>query len=246
MEKHFEYLEDDEIGIETLDVISSADKFNKWTYEILKPYCKGEILEIGSGIGNISSYFLEQGANITLSDIRLNYCKYLEEHFDKYINLREIINLDLVDPLFESKYKNLLNKFDTVFALNVIEHIKDDRLAIANAKKLLKHGGKLIILVPAYDFLYNTFDKELYHYRRYNKTKLKSLFISEKIKITDSFYFNCIGTIGWYVSGKLQANKSIPKSQMNLYNKLVWLFRLVDKIVLNKIGLSVVVVGEKI
>ncbi|MFL5730278.1 MAG: class I SAM-dependent methyltransferase, partial [Cytophagaceae bacterium] len=77
MEKDFAYAEHDEIGIETLDVISSADKFNKWTYETIQPYCKGEILEIGSGIGNISKYFLESGAAITLSDIRINYCEYL-------------------------------------------------------------------------------------------------------------------------------------------------------------------------
>jgi 2-polyprenyl-3-methyl-5-hydroxy-6-metoxy-1,4-benzoquinol methylase len=245
MEKHFEYIEDDAIGIETLDVISSADKFNKWTYETIEPYCQGEILEIGSGIGNISRYFLEADAKITLSDIRLNYCKYLEDHFEKFNNLREIVNLDLVDPLFESKYKNHLNKFDTVFALNVVEHIKDDRLAISNAKKLLKPSGKLIVLVPAYDSLYNTFDTELCHYRRYNARKLKSLFRTEDFRIIKDFYFNCIGTIGWYVSGKLQANKSIPKSQLNIYNKLVWLFRIVDKMVFNKIGLSVIVVGQK-
>jgi 2-polyprenyl-3-methyl-5-hydroxy-6-metoxy-1,4-benzoquinol methylase len=51
----------------------------------------------------------------------------------------------------------------------VVEHIKDDRLAIANCKKLLKKNGHLIILVPAYRYLYNEFDKELEYYRRYNK-----------------------------------------------------------------------------
>jgi len=245
MEKHFDYVEVDEVGIETLDVISSADKFNKWTYETIKPYCHGKILEIGSGIGNISKYFLEAGADITLSDIRLNYCKYLEDHYDRHKNLSEIVNMDLVDSEFESKYKNYLNTFDTVFALNVVEHIKDDKLAIANAKKLLKPLGTLIILVPAYQFLYNKFDIELCHFRRYNESLLKSRFTEAKFTIIKGFYFNCIGTLGWYISGRLQGNKNIPKSQMTFYNKMVWLFRLVDKIVLNRIGLSVIVVGEK-
>jgi SAM-dependent methyltransferase len=245
MEKDFVYIEKDEVGIETLDVLSSADKFNTWMYETIKPYCKGEILEIGSGIGNISKYFLEAKANITLSDIRVNYCQYLEENLKKYSTLKEIVNLDLVDPLFETKYKNHLNKFDTVFALNVVEHIKDDKLALENAKKLLKSSGKLIILVPAYDFLYNNFDAELYHYRRYNLKKLQSLFTSANLNILQGFYFNCIGMLGWYVSGKLQGNKNIPKSQVSIYNKLVWLFRIADKIVMNKTGLSVIVIGEK-
>jgi 2-polyprenyl-3-methyl-5-hydroxy-6-metoxy-1,4-benzoquinol methylase len=245
MEKDFTYIEKDEVGIETLDVISSADKFNRWMFETIKPYCGGEILEIGSGIGNISKYFLDANAKITLSDIRLNYCQHLEDNFKNYSTLKEIINLDLVDPLFEIKYKNYLNKFDTIFALNVVEHIKDDQLAIENAKKLLKPSGKLVILVPAYDFLYNNFDAELYHYRRYNLKKLQLLFTSANFNIIKGFYFNCIGMIGWYVSGKLQGNKNIPKSQMSIYNKLVWLFRIADKFVMNKAGLSVIVVGVK-
>ena len=245
MEKDFTYIEKDEVGIETLDVISSADKFNKWMYETIKPYCRGEILEIGSGIGNISKYFLEANAKITLSDIRVNYCKHLEDNFKEYATLKEILNLDLVDPLFESKYKNHLNKFDTIFALNVVEHIKNDQLAVENAKKLLKASGKLIVLVPAYNFLYNNFDTELCHYRRYNLKRIQSVYTAVGLNIIRGFYFNCVGMIGWYVSGKLQGNKNIPKSQMSIYNKLVWLFRIADKLVLNKTGLSVIVVGEK-
>jgi 2-polyprenyl-3-methyl-5-hydroxy-6-metoxy-1,4-benzoquinol methylase len=246
MEKDFTYIEKDEVGIETLDVLSSADKFNKWMYETIKPFCRGEILEIGSGIGNISKYFLEDEAKITLSDIRMNYCKYLEDNFKKYSSLKEILNLDLVDPLFETKYINYFNKFDTVFALNVVEHIKEDKLALGNAKKLLKPSGKLIVLVPAYNFLYNNFDINLYHYRRYNLKNLQSAFTIAGLNIIRGFYFNFIGMLGWYVSGKLQRNKNIPKSQVSIYNKLVWFFRIADKIVMNKIGLSVIVVGKKV
>src|SRR6266704_50369 len=105
MEKDFTYIEKDEVGIETLDVISSADKFNKWMYETIKPYCQGEILEIGSGIGNISKYFLEADAEITLNEIKVNYYKYQEDKFKEYATIKEILNHDLVDPVFESKYK---------------------------------------------------------------------------------------------------------------------------------------------
>jgi SAM-dependent methyltransferase len=245
MEKHFEYIENDDIGIETLDVISGADNFNRWMYETIKDHCSGNILEIGSGLGNISRYFLDANARITLSDIRANYCNYLKENFKEYSNLQEVINFDLVDPDFDSKYKNYFNKFDTVFALNVIEHIKDDKLAIQNAKKLIKPLGKLVVLVPAYDFLYNNFDTGLCHYRRYNLRKLKNLYTSVSFNVTEGFYFNCVGMIGWYISGKLQGNKSIPKSQFAIYNKLVFLFRLADKLVFNRIGLSVIVIGSR-
>jgi SAM-dependent methyltransferase len=245
VEKVFQYKEQDEVGLETLDVISGANKFNRWMYETIAPYCQGNILEVGSGIGNISKHFLEEKASITLSDIRLNYCGYLQEKFHSHANLKGILELDLVDPLFDSKFEKYLGSFDTVFALNVIEHIRDHDLAIQNCRKLLKPFGKIIILVPAYSFLYNKLDKELYHFRRYRLGNLKKLVVENGFKIKNDFYFNFAGILGWFVSGKMQKNKSIPKGQITLYNKLVSLFRVLDKILFKKIGLSAIVVGEK-
>src|SRR6185295_819539 len=103
-------------------------------------------------------------------------------------------------------YKHLMGTFETVFALNVVEHIENDMLAIRNCHKLLKKGGKLIILVPAFQSLYNGFDKELYHYRRYTKHTLNKLFKENSFHLVESKYFNALGILGWYVSGKLQRN----------------------------------------
>lgn len=54
----------DILGYSILKSISGADKFNRWMYETIKPFCKGRILEIGGGIGNISQYFLNDGARL--------------------------------------------------------------------------------------------------------------------------------------------------------------------------------------
>ncbi len=247
MEKpsEFFYKTIDKEGFETLDVISEADNFNDWMYNTIKPYCKGKILEIGSGLGNISSYFIKDNFNIFLTDIRDNYCDELKRKFSTNKNVIGIENIDLVDPDFDTKYAQHLNSFDTVFALNVIEHIEDDTLAIKNCKKLLSKGGRLIILVPAYQKLYNTFDKELYHYRRYTSKQMENIFSKNEITIKKSFYFNFLGIFGWYISGKMMHKKIIPKSQMNFYNKIVFIAKILDIISLKKIGLSSIVIGEK-
>ena len=72
-----------------------------------------------------------------------------------------------------------------------MEHIKDDHLAIKNMVKLLKPGGNLVILVPAYQALYNNFDTTLEHYRRYNKKSLTSL-MGNYGEIISAFYFNML------------------------------------------------------
>jgi SAM-dependent methyltransferase len=241
----FEFKPIDFEGEETLKSISEAVAFNRWMFDTIKPFCKGEVLEIGSGIGNISEFFIEENYSITLSDIRDNYCGHLQNKFANKSNCKGVLNLDLVAPNFDEKYAHLKGNFDTVFALNVVEHIHDDKLALANCNKLLKRNGHVIILVPAYQTLYNSFDKALEHYRRYT-TKTLEHAISPSFDIIHKQYFNVMGIPGWYVSGKLQKNETIPQGQMKLYNMLVPIFKIVDKVFFNKVGLSVVQVGKKV
>lgn len=228
-------------GLVTLNVIEKADHFNEWMYDIIRPNCNGRILEIGSGIGNISQFFIRDKQEIVLSDLRENYCEIIKQ---KYPN-NTIIKIDLVHNDFDNEYKNLIGTFNTVFALNVIEHIENDVLAIANCKKLLKFGGKLTILVPAYQFLFCDFDVELEHYRRYTKSSLNTIIDKNNLKRKKTFYFNFIGIFGWFFTGKILKKKTIPEGQMGLFNKLVPVFKLADFLTFRKIGLSVICVSEK-
>ena len=245
MNQEPEFIENDAVGEQTLEAISDADKFNDWMYATIKPFTKGKVLEIGSGIGNISNCFIEDGISIMTSDIRDGYCKRLKERFSGKPAFLGTVNMNLTDTDFEQKFSEHLNQYDTVFALNVVEHIYDDNLAIRNAKKLLKKGGHLIILVPSYNKLMNGFDEELGHFRRYTVPSLTRLFEQEKLEVIHQQYFNFVGMFGWYISGNLLKNKVIPKGQMSLYNNLVPVIKLIDKLVLNKVGLSTIVVGRK-
>jgi SAM-dependent methyltransferase len=62
---------------------------------------------------------------------------------------------------------------DALIMLNVLEHIEDDVGALKNALKLLKPGGSLVIEVPAGPHLYDAYDAELHHFRRYSAAELK-------------------------------------------------------------------------
>jgi 2-polyprenyl-3-methyl-5-hydroxy-6-metoxy-1,4-benzoquinol methylase len=241
--KRFEFKPIDEEGLETLEAISKAEKFNLWMFDTIAPFCQGKTLEIGSGIGNISNQFVKNGFRLTVSDIRDNYCSFLSDHFHE--NVDDIVQIDIVDSDFNLKHQNLFEKFDTVFALNIVEHVEDDILAIENCKKLLKPGGNLIILVPAYESLYNNFDKELEHYKRYTIESLSKIFIANNLKIIHKQYFNFFAIFGWWFSGSVLRKKTIPNGQMKLFNLLVPVFKLIDKILFNKIGISAIVVGKK-
>lgn len=235
----------DPIGIETLDNIREAPAFNKWMYSVIFPALKGKILELGSGIGNISDFLLKDKHNVTLSDLRLEYCEYLSKRFKTSESLNSVEQINLTDNDFEKKHQNILNSFDTVFALNVIEHIENDFLAIQNCKKLLKDGGNLIILVPSNQWLYCKFDRELGHFRRYNKKSLSMLLKMNGLSVDDLFNFNAAGILGWLLFGKILNNKQLKKSQMRFYDFLVFIFTTIDKLLFRKFGLSLIIIGRK-
>ncbi|MFH2096306.1 MAG: class I SAM-dependent methyltransferase, partial [Bacteroidota bacterium] len=136
----------DQYGAETLDAISVASRFNRWMYKTIKPFSKNDIIEIGSGIGNISQFFVTDGSNIRLSDINEAYLSFLRDKYGKQANVLEILNIDISHSDFTVRYTSLLEKSDTVFSLNVLEHVEDEKLALENYLSLIKPGGNIIIL----------------------------------------------------------------------------------------------------
>ena len=237
--------DNDPAGRQTLEQFAEARKFNKWLLNAFLPYCKGKILEAGSGIGNITALLLEYGFHLTATDVNEGYCIRLRERFAGHPMLDEVLQLDLSEPGLKARHPRLQNEFDTVIASNVIEHIEDDRLAVRNCKNMLKQNGNLILLVPAYQALYNSFDRQLGHYRRYNIKQLKQLIASENMSVVHSEYFNAAGLAGWIVSGGLLKKKLIPKNQLLLFEKLVPVFKLFDKITFHGIGVSVISIANK-
>jgi hypothetical protein len=60
----------DPFGFETLEVFSQASAINRWLYEKISGHVQGNVLEIGSGIGNISTFILKSQPVVSFRDIR--------------------------------------------------------------------------------------------------------------------------------------------------------------------------------
>ncbi|HXE55214.1 MAG TPA: methyltransferase domain-containing protein [Tepidisphaeraceae bacterium] len=82
---------------------------------------------------------------------------------------RDLILADLTQPLPDNA-----PKADAVIALDVIEHLDDDRGAVRNLMRLLKPGGVLIVSVPALPDLFSEFDSVQGHRRRYLPSTLRA------------------------------------------------------------------------
>lgn len=223
-------------------LVLSRDKgknLSDWMYEQFKDKIRGDILEIGSGLGIFSKKIIRDFPNsrIVLSDISQEYVNQLKNTFP--VPNMESLLLDLNDyKHFERIGKE---KFDTVIGLNVIEHIKDDEKALNFIYDLLRKNGMALILVPAHEFLYNDMDKKLRHYRRYTKKSLRDLIAKTKFSNDDMYFFNSLGILGWYLNGNVLKRDEVANEAYSLYNKLIPILRLIEKYVFFKsIGISLI------
>jgi SAM-dependent methyltransferase len=64
--------------------------------------------------------------------------------------------------------------FDVVIATDVIEHLDDDRRAMAELRRVTAPGGRLVVTVPAYTWLWSRHDESLHHRRRYTVGRLSA------------------------------------------------------------------------
>ena len=145
---------------EVLEFFDISDNYRSYQIELFGNYVGKEILEVGAGRGKIIEILAQNSEKqFTLLELDKNFFDFLNNKF-KSKNIK----------VLEERTQNIKeNKFDTIFYLDVIEHIEDDRFELDTAYNLLKKNGHLIIIVPAFQILFSKFDQRVGHFRRYRK-----------------------------------------------------------------------------
>jgi SAM-dependent methyltransferase len=131
-------------------------------------------LEIGFGSGEMLLYFV--GRNLEMAG-------FDESELANSVAKERLLQQNRKVDLYKSFREIPKNKFDYIFAFEVLEHIKDDSAALDSWLSLLKVNGKIIISIPAHQHRFGVMDLSVGHYRRYDRNNLLDLLKSKGVHI---------------------------------------------------------------
>jgi SAM-dependent methyltransferase len=225
-----------------LELFEHAYNWKSYIRSKLSPYIFGTVAEVGAGIGATTTN-LAFGQNV-------HEWLCIEPDNTQCIKIADMRVAGSI-PAHCTVWNGVLHelhpeqRFDTIIYIDVLEHIEDDRAEFASAAQRLVSGGMLVVLGPAYNFLYSDFDSAVGHYRRYTRSSLRRINEGQLIEI-DSFYLDSFGLLA-SLANKIFLRQKLPtESQIQTWDKyLVPLSRRLDPFVLRAFGRSAVCVWKK-
>ena len=219
-----------------LKFFDNSKNFRKYQLELIKDYINGKVAEVGPGNGMNLSYYINLPKKIYLFEPTLKLFKNLKKNFKKNKKIYFV----------NKKFQTKKNTYDTVLYLDVLEHIKDDQNEIRKAISSIKKGGYLIINVPAYSHLYSKFDKDVGHVKRYEKKDFFKLLKEFKIGSSQFVYYDSIGYMLSFMSKIFITNyKKNFEKKIKFWDSLIWLSKILDKVIFNLFGKSLLVIIKK-
>jgi SAM-dependent methyltransferase len=170
-----------------------------WLSRVLPEYARARVLDIGCGTGfnlqELRALGVTGAVGLDLADKALAFCRGR--------GLRTLVRGDAARPPFREA------SFDVVLALDLIEHVEDDRAALDGLRRILRPGGRLILFTPAFSFLWSAQDRVSHHYRRYTAADLggklsASGYAIEKLSYANTILFPIVwaGRVMLRVSGR--------------------------------------------
>lgn len=225
---------------DNLEVMKEAKNYNNFLadsfYFVIKRYNYKKILDFGCSDGYFIEKILEKDPKLSIEGIEI------DENFIKMLKNKDIKVFSSVNETEE--------KYDFIYSLNTLEHIKNDEEEVFNLCNKLKKEGRLFLFVPAFAFLFSSMDEKTGHYRRYSKKKLEQILNKNNFKIEKIEYCDALGaifTLLYIIKDKFLNNKgNINKIQIKVFDFVFPFGILLDKIIFSKFfGKNLMVLAKK-
>lgn len=203
---------DSRLQSQTLEDLAEAVNYRSWLVSLALPYLGDDPLEVGSGHGDYAADWAAAGVPITASEADASRLALLTERFagDPRVRVRE-----LAVPIAET------GSHSAVVAYNVLEHIEDDVAALRSFAGLVRPGGHVILVVPAFEFALGRFDRLVGHFRRYRCAGLRRVLVEAGLEPVRVHYVNAVGLFGWTLVVRILGGTPKSGPLLRVYDRFV-------------------------
>ena len=227
---------DQRIQSEVLEGLATAVNHRRWFIELALSYLGDDPIEIGSGLGDYALEWSEHLPRFTATEADPDRLVLLKERLADHpsIDVRQMLL-----PTTET------GNYSAAVSYNVLEHIEDHVDALRSMATLVRPGGRIILIVPAFMFAMSQVDIATGHVRRYTKKTMRAALTEAGLTVEKLHYANALGLIGYYTATSIF--KLAPKEgpMVKIYDSLVLpVTKAMEKVVRPPFGQSVFAVAK--
>ena len=194
-----------------LEALVYAVKYSRYQCNFLETEIKKfgnkkvKILDFGAGIGTYPDMLTELGYTIDCVEKDPYMIKVLKKNKHR-----------VYDDI-----KKVKEKYDVIYSLNVLEHIKNDTKILDQLKNCLKDTGEIVLFVPAFNIIYNKLDVKSGHYRRYRTKDLQKLAKNTQLKLVSVKYSEPIGFLIAFLYRIIGGSDKLDPRMVTIYDKYI-------------------------
>ena len=203
---------DRQVQHEVLVALAECRNHRKWFAKFARPYLGSDPIEIGTGLGDYALEWIPDVERYTATEADPALFAGLEKLMAPYPN---VVVRHLILPSGERAAHSCLMSY------NVLEHIGDHVGALRSMGALVRPGGHIILVCPAFPFAMSAVDIDTGHVRRYTKRSMRAALAESGLEAVSVRYANSLGLICYYVFTSLLRKAPSKGKAMLFYDRVV-------------------------
>jgi SAM-dependent methyltransferase len=218
--------------------LQEAKNYRAALVKEFRDFLRGNVLEVGAGVGQFTETLLGLPAIAKLVSIEPDpaFCERLQLSFP---------HLSVVQGTIANLEQR--SNWNAILSVNVLEHINDDEGELKGYHDLLANEkGVVCLFVPARREIYAPLDRDFGHFRRYTRRSLRNKLESAGFEVLTLRYFNFVGYFAWWLNFCVLKKRSFNRGAVVFFDRVCFpaMYALESRVLRPPIGQSVLAVAR--
>ncbi|MDT5293536.1 MAG: hypothetical protein QOJ76_416 [Acidobacteriota bacterium] len=229
-----------------LESMSFARNYHRWILDLFAPYLGRRVVEVGAGTGSFSELLLARSfESLTLVEPSAEMHRRLVAHVAR---IPTAARVRTYNDTFARVAARIAagERPDSIIYVNVLEHVEEDEDELRIVREALAPGGRVFLFVPALEWLYGSFDRQVGHRRRYTRRGLAGKCERASLRVLKAVYFDAAGVVPWWLKYRVLRSEKMEPAAVKFYDDFcVPVLRRAEARLPPPLGKNVLLVAEK-